>query len=101
MTEPLSGAERTQALREIAGWTEVEGRDAVKRAFHFKDFVEAFGFMTQVALFAEKMNHHPEWSNVYGAVEVTLSTHSAGGLTRKDIDLAIVIDRLAGFAVEE
>jgi len=96
VAKPLSGAERAAALTEVAGWTEVDGRDAIHRTFRFKDFSEAFGFMTQVALAAEKMDHHPEWSNVYRTVEVTLSTHSAGGLTRKDIDLAVLIDRLAG-----
>jgi 4a-hydroxytetrahydrobiopterin dehydratase len=78
------------------GWTEVEGRDAIARTYRFKDFVEAFGFMTRAAIVAEKMNHHPEWSNVYRTVEVTLTTHDAGGLSALDVELAQAMDRLAG-----
>ncbi len=84
----LKGEERKRALAELADWREVAGRDAIARTFVFKDFNEAFGFMTRVALLAERMDHHPEWSNIYRTVEVTLSTHDAGGVTEKDIALA-------------
>ena len=85
------------ALAPLAatGWAEVEGRDALKKTFQFKDFTEAFGWMTQVALIAEKMDHHPEWFNVYRTVEVTLSTHDAGGLTQLDVALAKAMDAAA------
>lgn len=86
--ERLSGTARARALHELEGWSEAKGRDAITRTFQFKNFNQAFGFMSRVALVAEKMDHHPEWSNVYGRVEVTLSTHSAGGLTEKDVALA-------------
>lgn len=75
-----------------AGWQMVEGRDAIKKQFLFKDFNEAFGFMTRVALKADKMNHHPEWFNVYNRVEVTLSTHDCQGLSERDIKLATFIE---------
>jgi 4a-hydroxytetrahydrobiopterin dehydratase len=84
----LEGAARKAALAGLPEWGEVDGRDAIARKFVFKDFNQAFGFMTRVALTAEKMDHHPEWSNVYRTVEVTLSTHDASGLTKKDIALA-------------
>ena len=84
------------ALNELDGWTAAEGRDAIAKTFTFKDFNAAFGFMTRVALVAEKLDHHPEWSNVYRTVNVTLSTHDAGGLTGLDIQLAQAMDRLAG-----
>jgi 4a-hydroxytetrahydrobiopterin dehydratase len=86
--EKLAGTARARALQELEGWSEAKGRDAITRTFQFKNFNQAFGFMSRVALVAEKMDHHPEWSNVYGRVEVTLSTHSAGGLTDKDVALA-------------
>lgn len=79
-----------------SGWVQVEGRDAITRSYSFANFVEAFGFMTRAALWAEKWNHHPEWSNVYKRVEVTLTTHSAGGLTELDLKLARKMDELAG-----
>ena len=79
MTAKLEGEARKQALSGLAGWSEVEGRDAIRRAFAFKDFNEAFGFMSRVALAAERMDHHPEWFNVWNRVEITLSTHDAGG----------------------
>jgi len=91
----LEGEERRLALAEIADWREVPNRDAITRQFAFANFVEAFGFMSRVALIAEKMDHHPEWFNVYRTVEITLSTHDAGGLTGNDIALAREIDRLA------
>ncbi len=84
------------ALATIPGWTEVMERDAIFRKFVFRDFNEAFGFMARIALIAEKRDHHPEWLNVYKTVEVTLSTHDAGGLTEKDIALAKAMDRIAG-----
>jgi 4a-hydroxytetrahydrobiopterin dehydratase len=96
MAEKLVGPARAAALATLTGWTEVAGRDAITRTFEFKDFNEAFGFMTRAALVAEKSDHHPEWFNVYKKVEVTLSTHDAGGLTERDIALAAAMDRLAG-----
>jgi 4a-hydroxytetrahydrobiopterin dehydratase len=96
MRQKLSGQARVDALAGLKGWTAVAGRDAIARKFTFRDFNEAFGFMARVALVAEKMDHHPEWSNVYKTVEVTLSTHDAGGLTELDVKLAKEMDRLAG-----
>ncbi len=95
----LAGPERAAALRLIPEWREVEGRDAIARTFKFKDFSAAFGFMTRAALMAEKLDHHPEWSNVYNRVEVTLATHDAGGVTALDIGLARHMDKVAGDAV--
>jgi 4a-hydroxytetrahydrobiopterin dehydratase len=88
MTEKLGGEARQAALAEIAGWFDHAQRDAITRNFEFRDFSEAFAFMTRVALAAEQADHHPEWSNVWNKVEVLLTTHSAGGVTRKDVDLA-------------
>ena len=95
MRDKLSAAARTAALAKLKGWSEVSGRDAITRKFVFKDFNEAFGFMSRVALVAEKMDHHPEWSNVYKTVEVTLTTHDAGGLTELDVRLARAMDAMA------
>ena len=95
MVEKLSSDARKAALAKLKSWIEVTGRDAITKTFTFRDFNEAFGFMTRVALIAEKMDHHPEWSNVYKTVEVTLSTHDAGGLTERDIELATAMDRVA------
>jgi len=92
----LAGEARKAALARVPAWQEVSGRDAIARKFTFKDFNEAFGFMARAALVAEKMNHHPEWANVWRTVEVTLSTHDAGGLTELDIRLAEAMDRIAG-----
>ena len=92
----LSPDERKAALAKLSGWTEVSGRDAIMKKFVFRNFSEAFGFMTRAALVAEKLDHHPEWFNVYKTVEVTLSTHDAGGLTALDIKLAEAMDKLAG-----
>lgn len=78
------------------GWHSTEGRDAITKTFNFRNFVEAFGWMTRVAIWAEKLNHHPEWANVYKTVEVTLSTHDAGGLTALDVKLAKKMDALVG-----
>ena len=83
----LVGAPRAKILGELEGWSEAKGRDAITKTFQFKSFNQAWGWVSRVALFAEKTDHHPEWTNVYGRVDVTLSTHSAGGLTEKDIAL--------------
>jgi 4a-hydroxytetrahydrobiopterin dehydratase len=95
MAERLSKEARATALKELKGWTEVQGRDAISRTFVFKDFNEAFGFMARVALAAEKADHHPEWRNVYKTVEVVLSTHDAGGVTARDVGLAKVMNAAA------
>jgi 4a-hydroxytetrahydrobiopterin dehydratase len=95
MRQQLSAERRQQALAELSGWTLVEGRDALTRTFTFADFSQAWGFMTRAALAAEKMDHHPEWSNVWNRVVVVLSTHDAGGLTERDVELAKIMDRLA------
>ncbi|MGT2436726.1 4a-hydroxytetrahydrobiopterin dehydratase [Bradyrhizobium betae] len=100
MAERLTADARKQALGAIPGWAEVEGRDAIGKTFVFKDFNEAFGFMTRAALVAEKMDHHPEWRNVYKTVEVVLSTHDAGGVTRRDIELAKAMDTFARLTPE-
>ncbi len=84
----LVGTARAKVLAELEGWSEAKGRDAITKTFQFKSFSQAWGWMNRVALVAEKMDHHPEWLNVYGRVEVTLSTHTAGGVTEKDIALA-------------
>ena len=96
MADKLTDAERNQAMGELGGWSEVEGRDAIHKSFQFKDFSEAWGFMSRVAMEAEKMNHHPEWFNVYNRLDVTLSTHDAGGLTSLDVTLAKIMDIIAG-----
>jgi 4a-hydroxytetrahydrobiopterin dehydratase len=88
MAELLNDRERGKALAELDGWQEAKGRNAITKSFKFKSFNEAFAFMTRSALEAEKMDHHPEWFNVYNRVDVTLSTHSAGGVTELDIKLA-------------
>lgn len=92
----LAGESRKDALASLAGWSLVEGRDAITKTYRFADFSEAFGFMTRVALTAEKMNHHPEWSNTWNRVTVTLISHDADGLTERDIRLALACDRVAG-----
>ena len=96
MVERLTEEERAAALEALPGWGLVDGRDAIKRPFTFGDFNAAFGFMSRVAMVAEKMDHHPEWFNVYNRVEVTLSTHDADGLTERDIRLAKAMERFAG-----
>lgn len=93
--KPLAGVERAKALHELQGWAEAKGRDAICKTYQFKSFVQAWGFMSRVALFAEKTDHHPEWLNVYGRVAVTLSTHTVGGVTGKDIALARKMDQYA------
>ncbi len=96
MATKLAADARKAALDKLKGWTAVSGRDAIVKKFEFKDFNQAFGFMTRAALVAEKMDHHPEWFNVYKTVEVTLSTHDAGGVTELDIKLAQAMDKIAG-----
>jgi len=96
MAEKLSGEARKSALTRLKGWREAAGRDAITKKFVFKDFNEAFGFMARAALVAEKLDHHPEWSNVYKTVDLTLWTHDAGGLTELDVKLAEAMDKLAG-----
>jgi 4a-hydroxytetrahydrobiopterin dehydratase len=91
----LSDAERDAALAELTGWTLRADGLAIERTFKFADFSEAFGFMTRVAIHAEKADHHPEWFNVYNRVEITLTTHDAGGLSTRDVALAKVIDAFA------
>lgn len=95
MPQPLSAEARATALRELSGWSEAQGREAIARTFTFTDFNEAFGFMTRVALVAEKADHHPEWRNVYRTVEVVLTTHDAGGVTMRDIELAKAMNAIA------
>ena len=98
MPDRLTDAERADALDALAqtGWTPVDGREAITKIFVFRNFVDAFGFMTRAAFWAEKLNHHPEWSNVYKTVEVVLTTHDAGGLSELDVKLAHRMDMLAG-----
>ena len=95
MRQKLTGPARAAAFTKLNGWSEASGRDAITKKFVFKDFNAAFGFMTRVALVAEKLDHHPEWFNVYKTVDVTLSTHDAGGLTELDVTLAEAMDRIA------
>ena len=96
MAERLSAEARKAALQGLSGWSEAPGRQAIAKTFTFKDFNEAFGFMSRVALVAEKRDHHPEWKNVYRTVEVVLATHDAGGVTALDIDLAKAMNAIAG-----
>ena len=91
----LLGAPRAKIVGELEGWAEAKGRDAIVKTFQFKSFSQAWGWMNRVALLAEKMDHHPEWVNVYGRVDVTLSTHTAGGVTEKDMALARKMDAFA------
>lgn len=93
MTQRLGAA---AAVAMLSGWSATPGRDAIAKSFRFADFNTAFGFMTRVALLADKMDHHPEWSNVYNKVDVVLTTHDAGGVTEKDVVLARFMDEAAG-----
>ena len=95
MAAKLSADARKAALGKLKGWSDVNNRDAIAKKFEFKDFNQAFGFMARAALVAEKMNHHPEWFNVYNKVEVTLSTHDAGGVTELDMKLAEAMEKIA------
>lgn len=92
--DKLTDAKIAEHMKSLPDWK--LGKDRIKRTFRFKDFVEAFGWMSSVALVAERMNHHPEWRNVWATVEVELSTHDAGGLTELDMKLAAAMDALAG-----
>ena len=96
MIEALSETERAEALDTLPDWDFVDARDAITRTLVFADFAEAFGFMARVALIAEKADHHPEWSNIYNRVEILLTTHDAGGLSHRDVDLATAIDAIVG-----
>lgn len=95
MAEKLTGAARDAALARLPHWHEAEDRDAIGRRLVFRDFGQAFAFMTRVALAAEAMDHHPEWFNVYKTVDIVLTTHDAGGLSQRDLDLALKIDAFA------
>ena len=95
MAEKLVGAARHAALATLHGWSEVDDRDAIRKSYHFADFSEAWGFLSRVALIAEKMDHHPEIFNVYNRVEIILSTHDADGLSERDIAEAKAIDEIA------
>ncbi len=88
MIKKLTKTEVTQKLKRLSGWKMVKGRNAITKTFKFKDFIQAFSWMTAMAIYAEKKNHHPEWSNVYSTVVVTLSTHDSGGVTKLDLDMA-------------
>lgn len=94
MIQKLTASERSAALQELGDWQSVAGRDAMRRAFKFKNFSEAWGFMNRVALLAEAQDHHPEWSNVYNRVEILLTTHDCDGLSERDLTLARAIDQL-------
>jgi 4a-hydroxytetrahydrobiopterin dehydratase len=94
MVEKLVGKAREDGLKTLNGWVYDDAAGAISHAFKFKDFSEAFAFMTRVALAAEKAGHHPDWSNSYNSVTITLSTHDAGGLTEKDVALAQAIDKI-------
>jgi len=96
MVEPLDAAARAGLAASLPGWRMAAGRDALQRRFSFGDFSEAWGFMARVALLAEQQNHHPEWSNVWNQVDITLTTHDAGGLSARDVRLAQAIDALLG-----
>lgn len=95
MASRLTSEQRTASLQTVPDWKTVEGREAITRSFRFRNFNEAFGFMTRVALIAEKMDHHPEWFNVYRTVDVVLATHDVGGLSDLDFKLAREMDGLA------
>jgi len=95
MAQKLDDTERSSAMKSLIGWTQESDRDAISKTFVFKNFIQAFGFMTQIAIIAEKLNHHPEWYNVYKTVNVTLTTHDAGGVTELDIQLATAMDELS------
>lgn len=94
MATRLTEAERSALVTRLPAWALVDGRDAIRREFRFADFGAAFGFMTRVALLAEKHDHHPDWSNVWNTVRIELTTHDAGGLSERDVRLALAIDAL-------
>ena len=94
MVEKLTSDERGKLATALPAWSQVAGRDAISRSWKFRNFNQAWGFMSRVALLAEKADHHPEWSNVYNKVDIVLTTHDAGGLSARDIALAHAIDAL-------
>ena len=94
--EQLSDVERDQALADLPGWALREDKRAITRDFEFRNFNEAWGVMSRIALICEKMNHHPEWSNVYNRLSITLTTHEAGGLSERDVKMAKKIERIVG-----
>ncbi len=94
MVEKLSAEVRARALADLPGWAPAGGRDAIQKPFKFKNFSQAWGFMSRVALAAEAMNHHPEWSNTYNRVDIVLTTHDCGGLSERDVELARIIEEL-------
>ena len=96
MIAKLSTQERQAALASLSGWQEVAGRDAIQRKIKFADFNAAWGFMSRVALLADKQDHHPEWQNVYNRVEILLTTHDCDGLSQRDVKLATAIDKILG-----
>lgn len=96
MVEKLSDDVITEKMAELDGWNRLDGKDAIQKSFKFKNFSQAWAFMSRVALLAEKMNHHPEWFNVYNRVEVTLNTHDVGGLSELDFKMAGRMDKYAG-----
>ncbi len=96
MAEILSDEQRSAAMAKLVGWQQCEGRDAICKTFKFKTFGDAFAWMTNVAMKAEKIDHHPDWLNVYNKVDVTLTTHSANGVTALDVELARYMDVTAG-----
>lgn len=95
MIQKLDPAARAEALSKLSDWKDVDGRDAIQRSYRFADFNAAFGFMSRAALMAEKLDHHPEWFNVYNRVDVTLSTHDCAGVSERDIKLAVFMDQAA------
>lgn len=94
MISPLSDSELQNLLPTLDGWTAKQGQNAIHKSFKFKNFSEAWAFMTRIALLAEQMNHHPEWLNIYNRVDITLTTHDAGGVSRRDIEFAAKINKL-------
>ncbi len=95
MVKKLKSEDRAKEVGNLSGWQDVEGRDAIQKTFTFEDFNEAFAFMTRIALLADKVDHHPEWFNVYNRVEILLSTHDAGGVSERDIKMAQFIEKIA------
>ncbi|MBL6933441.1 MAG: 4a-hydroxytetrahydrobiopterin dehydratase [Rhodospirillales bacterium] len=95
MSGKLTGDIRQAGIAQMQGWAEVKGRDAMHKSFKFKDFGEAFAFMTRIAIHADKVDHHPEWSNVYNTVDITLTSHDVGGISERDLKLARFIDSVA------
>ena len=97
MAKKISVKQRNESLKKLDGWKKTRGKDSVEKDFIFKDFQSAFSWMTKIAFVAEKMDHHPEWFNVYNKVHVTLTTHDAGGITQLDIDLANTMNKTSKY----